>query len=140
MFLETVLSDALRDDDADRKPPSPIEGRWRNRWGSVMELQVGEDHEIHGSFHAAVGAVDPTMSFHLVGFVEGEAVSFCVDFGRRGSVASWSGHHVHDEHGDRIVTLWHLARPVSDTSTGHADLSRSMLAGADEFVRLTDTA
>ena len=135
MFLETILADALRGDDEERKPPSPIAGRWRNRRGSEMELTV-ENHEIRGSFHAEVGAVDPRMSFHVLGFLEGEAVSFCVDFGRRGSVASWSGHHVNDEQGDRIVSLWHLARPVPDT--GRSDLYNAMLAGADEFFRVTD--
>lgn len=136
MFLETILADALRGFDEDRKPPSPIAGRWRNRRGSEMELSIGDNHEIHGTFHAQVGAVDPRMNFHVVGYVEGEAISFCVDFGRRGSVASWSGHHVNDEHGDRLITLWHLARPVPDT--GRTDLYNAMLAGSDEFIRVAD--
>lgn len=136
MFLETILADALRGDDDDRKRPSALTGRWRNRLGSTLELAVSDDHEIHGTYHAVVGEVNPKLPFRVVGFIEGEAVSFCVDFGRRGSVASWSGHHLQDEHGERLVTLWHLARPVQETQT--VDVSRAMLAGADEFVRVED--
>ncbi len=136
MFLETILADALRGDDDDRKPPSPFAGRWRNRLGSTIDLTVEDRHRLTGTFHAIVGAVDPGAGFHLAGFVEGEALAFCVDFGRRGSVASWSGHHLDDEHGERLVTLWHLARPVEDSHG--ADLSRAMMAGADEFIRVDD--
>jgi hypothetical protein len=136
VFLETILSDALRGYDDDRKVPSPVTGRWRNRLGSTMELTVGDNHQIHGTYHASVGEVDTKLPFPVVGFIEGEALSFCVDFGRRGSVASWSGHHVDDEQGERLVTLWHLARPVGDA--GSVDLSRAMMAGADEFVRSED--
>lgn len=134
VFLETMLADALRGDDDDRKVPAAVTGRWRNRLGSTMELTVGDNHQIHGTYHAVMGEVNPTLPFPVVGFIEGEAVSFCVDFGRRGSVASWAGHHLHDEQGERLVTLWHLARPVE--VTGAVDVSRAMLAGADEFVRI----
>lgn len=134
MFLETILDDALHREDLARTPPTGVAGRWRNRLGSTMELTIDDNHRIDGTFHTAVGFVSPSASFHVVGFVEGDALCFCVDFGRRGSVASWSGHHVTDEHGERLVTLWHLAQPVQ-TPHGEADLVRAMMAGGDEFTR-----
>jgi hypothetical protein len=134
MFLETILADALHVEEEDRKPASALAGRWRNRLGSTMELTVGEDHRLDGTFHTGVGSVTSPTTFHVAGFAEGDALSFCVDFGRRGSVASWSGHHVADSHGERLVTLWHLARPVNDPHSD-ADVWASLMAGADEFTR-----
>ncbi len=118
-----------------RKPASALAGTWRNRLGSTLELTVHDDHHIHGTFTASVGVAHPGASFPVVGFAEADAVSFCVDFGRRGSVASWAGHHVHDDDGERLVTLWHLVQPVRDPH-GEADVWAALMAGADEFVRV----
>lgn len=133
MFLETILADAVTVEDTPRRPPSAIAGRWRNRLGSTMDLKVSDDHRVEGTFHTGVGAPDLSSTFHLTGFAEGDAVSFCVDFGRLGSVASWSGHHISDEHGERLVTLWHLAQRVREAHS-EADVWGALLAGADEFV------
>ena len=81
--------------------------------------------------------LNPDSPFHITGFAEGDAVAFTVDFGRRGSVASWSGHHLNDGDGERLVTLWHLARPVHDPHSESA-LSGAMMSGADEFIRIAD--
>lgn len=138
MLLETILAEAMHVEETSRKAVSAIAGRWRNRLGSTMELMVGDDHQISGTFHTEVGMTDPRSTFHVVGFAEGEALSFCVDFGRRGSVASWSGHHVSDDaHGERLVTLWHLARPVQDPHDD-TDVWRALMAGGDEFRRVED--
>lgn len=135
MFIEWILGEATRFDDGARKTHSPVAGRWQNRLGSTMELTVGDDHEIAGTFRLGAGGADTASSFHLTGFVEGDALAFCVDFGRLGSVASWSGHHVAD--GERLLTLWHLAQPVRDPSD-ESDTWRALVAGADEFTRLDD--
>ena len=137
MFLETILDDAIHLEDAIRKPASAVSGRWRNRLGSTIDLTVEDDHHLHGTYHTGVGVPDTATGFHVVGFAEGDAVAFCVDFGRRGSVASWSGHHLSDEHGERLVTLWHLAQPVRDPHTD-ADVWRALMAGSDEFLRVAD--
>ena len=136
MFLETILADAVHVEDGSRKPTSGIDGRWRNRLGSTMELAVGADHRITGTFRSGVGLAEPSATFPIVGFAEGDAFSFCVDFGWRGSVASWSGHHISDgAEGDRLVTLWHLARPGRDPHH-EADVWRALVAGGDEFTRI----
>lgn len=135
MFVETILSDALHPEEAKRTSVSAFTGRWKNSRGSIMELTVHEDHHIHGSFHTEIAANG--ASFHLTGFAEGDAVSFAVDFGPRGSVASWSGHFMTDERGEHLVTLWHLARPVKDPHS-LAALSGAILTGADEFSRIEE--
>ena len=137
MLLETILEDAVHIEETERRPMSGVSGRWCNRLGSILDLTVGEDHRIHGSFRTRVGGPMVASEFPVAGFAEGDAMSFCVDFGRRGSVASWSGHHVSDDHGERLVTLWHLAQPVRNPHS-EVDLWRAMMAGADEFTRLPE--
>ena len=135
MFLETILADAVRTNDRPRQPGSALAGRWRNRLGSTMELEVDAHHHVRGTFHSGVGVPDPTAGFEVNGFAEGDAFAFSVDFGRRGSVASWTGHHIaDDEHGERLVTVWHLAQPVDDPHT-EADTWGAVLTGGDEFRR-----
>lgn len=117
-----------------RRRTISIAGRWHNQLGSTLELVVGADDAVTGTFHAAVGTAHPERPYHVAGYALGNAVAFCVDFRPHGSVATWTGHHVHDVRGDRLVTLWHLAQPV-DEPRGATDLWRGLVAGADEFVR-----
>ena len=135
MFVERIIADAKNVEKTERRKPSIIEGEWGNRLGSTMKLTVDEHHRIHGTFHTAVGMPEGSPGFPVVGFVEGDALSFCVDFGQRGSVAAWSGHHVSDEHGERLVTLWHLVQPVQEPH-GETDVWRALMAGSNEFARL----
>lgn len=135
MFPNPQLNTSVRTPDGTRRPGSAIAGRWRNRLGSTMALEVDDHHRIRGVFHTGVGMGDPAAGYEIVGFVEGDAISFCVDFGRSGSVASWTGHRVTgDEHDERLVTVWHLARPVDDPHS-ETDTWQAILAGGDEFHR-----
>lgn len=132
MLIELILEQAV--DQTDPKPPtSRFAGCWRNRLGSELDLAV-ENHEVTGRFRSGVGVWNPPADFHVHGFVEGDAIAFCVDFGRRGSVASWSGHLLTDDDGDRLVTLWHLAQSVAHPES-ESDIWNSMMAGSNEFTR-----
>lgn len=135
MFVETILADAVRIQQESRKPTSGIAGQWQNRLGSTLDLTVDTHHHLSGTFRTGVGVPDKGSTFPVVGFAERDAVTFCVDFGSLGSVASWSGHHVTDDGGERLVTLWHLARPATDPHR-EADVWASLLAGADHFSRV----
>lgn len=137
MFLETVLADAAQRNGDDRRPPPPISGTWRNKLGSTMRLEVDRQHRITGVFHTGVGVDNLQAQFPVVGFAEGDALAFCVDFGGRSSVAAWAGHHVANEHGEQLISLWHLARPVKDPHQ-ERDVWASLLAGSDEFTRQSD--
>lgn len=135
MFPNPYLNTDVRVHERMRRSGSAVAGRWRNRLGSTMALEVDDDHRISGDFHPGVGIGNPADACRIVGFVEGDAISFCVDFGNRGSVATWTGHHVtDDQHGERLVTLWHLAQPVDDPHS-ELDTWRAILAGGDEFHR-----
>lgn len=135
MFIETIIADALHREDQPRVSPSGLAGRWRNSLGSIMDLTVGDDHRVTGSFSSGVGVGGATRTFGLSGFAEGDAVSFCVDFGSLGSVAAWAGHRISGEQGERLVTLWHLALPVRHPHRD-ADVWGSVSAGGDEFTRV----
>ena len=135
MFLETILADAVRVEEAPRTSGSALSGRWRNRLGSTMDLTVSDDHRVHGTFHTNATSPEGGAAFPVGGFVEGDALCFCVDFGSRGSVASWAGHHLTDADGEHLVTLWHLARPVRSPHDD-ADVWAALLAGGDRFDRI----
>lgn len=137
MFLETIVNDALHVGEHERRAASALTGTWRNRLGSVMRIEVEPDHRIHGTFQTGVGGATSSTEYAVAGFAEGDAVSFCVDFGRRGSVAAWVGHHLTDGVGERLVTLWHLAQPVDDPHAD-ADVWRAVMAGANDFARVED--
>jgi hypothetical protein len=137
MFLETILADAVRGEEEARQSTSDVTGQWRNSLGSTMELTADGHHRIDGTFRTGVGVPDKDSGFHVVGFAEGDAVSFCVDFGAVGSVAAWAGHHIVDGDEERLVALWHLARPAR-ADDGETDAWAALLAGGDEFIRVAD--
>lgn len=135
MFPNPYLNTGSGNHERERRPGSAVVGRWRNRLGSTIALEVDDNHRVGGFFHPGVGIGNPDDTYRIVGFAEGDAVSFCVDFGPSGSVAAWTGHHVTgDEHGERLVTLWHLAQPVDDPHS-ELDTWRAIMAGGDEFRR-----
>lgn len=111
-----------------------MNGKWRNRMGSVMELVVSQDDRVTGTFKSGVGTPHPGSGYNITGYAVGNALTFCVDFRPHGSVAAWTGHHIQDGHGERLVTLWHLAQPI-DTPRSDSDIWQGVLAGANEFER-----
>ena len=70
------------------------------------------------------------VRFRFGGIANGDVLGFSVSFGASGSVASWTG----QVDGTRLVTMWHLAREVTD-SKEPADLWGSIVTGPDVFVR-----
>ena len=135
MFSSSHLKADDKLPERTRQSGSALAGRWRNRLGSTMDLDVDDQHRIRGTFHTGARIGDPKTGYEIVGFAEGDDFAFCVDFGRWGSVASWTGHHVTDD-GDRerLVTVWHLAQPVDDPRS-EIDTWRAILTGGDEFQR-----
>ena len=112
-------------------PSQPlVSGQFRNARGSVLSLQTGPGGTLSGTFRSAVGNVPGTTRFPVVGVVNGDVTGFVVDFGKAGSVGSWSG----QLRGDELVCLWHLSREVPDADEATA-LWSSVLTGSDVFVR-----
>jgi len=112
-----------------------IAGRWQNQLGSVMELELDPgSHALRGTYRTGVGSPVPDQVYAVSGFAAGDAFVFAVDFAVHGSVGAWAGHHVSDGSGERLVSLWHLARPVVEAHS-EGDVWGAVLAGADEFRR-----
>ncbi len=116
--------------------PTTLVGRWQNWLGSIVQLEAEPGgHALLGTFRSGAASPYPDRVYALHGFAVGDAFAFAVDFSPHGSVGSWSGHHVLDESGEQLVSLWHLARPVQSAGSD-GDVWGAVLAGADEFHRL----
>jgi hypothetical protein len=116
--------------------PSDLSGRWRNELGSEMTI-VQSEGTLTGRYQTSVGAVPHGKEFPLSGYVAGTMVTFAVDFGVHGSLTAWVGHHIEDERGERLSTLWHMARALPHPDDAD-ELWSAVMAGADDFQRIPD--
>jgi len=115
-------------------PTVNFNGKWRNELHSVMDLVVDAVGAVTGTYRTGVGSPSPTEEFDLVGFASGDLISFTVNFGEYGSLTSWVGQHTTEGGGERIKTMWHLAKNVEDANEP-ASLWGAVLTGADTFRR-----
>lgn len=129
----------MRVEDLVATPPgvrtgTKLDGQWRNALGSTLQLEVVDDHRLTGIFRPAPRHDADEQGHELLGVVEGTSFAFCVDFGVHGSVASWTGHLIADDRGERLEALWHLARERGADDAG-APAWGALLTGYNEFVR-----
>ena len=112
-----------------------FDGTWTNRLGSVMELKVDESTRmVSGEYRTAVGEPDPDEVFAITGFVQGDLLTFCVDFDHHSSLAAWTGQATSDNGQLVIRTLWHLVNDVEDPLEP-MNIWGSIRTGSDEFHR-----
>lgn len=117
--------------------PSPnvnFNGIWVNQHESKMTLTVDADGNVSGKYITKVGAPGDEEEFDLKGFATGDLIAFTVNFGKFGSITSWTGQHTENQTGVEIKTLWHLARNVPDPQEPD-NLWGAILTGADNFNR-----
>ncbi len=112
---------------------SVFSGTWENERGSEVVFSSANGL-LSGFYQTNVGQPDKGQKFPLTGFESGDQITFTVNFGRYGSMTSWTGQLTEDEDGPYIRTLWHLTRDVADEKEDH-DLWKSITAGASEFRR-----
>jgi hypothetical protein len=93
------------------------------------------DGLLSGHYQTALGQPDKSKKFPLTGFVEGDQITFTVNFKGYGSLTSWTGQLTRDEEGDYIRTLWNLTREVEDAAEDD-DLWKSITSGASDFRRM----
>ena len=132
---------------ADAKPPetavvktqtedvNSFTGLWVNQRGSGVTFTV-TDGMLSGVYQTALGAPNKSKKFPLTGFVEGDQITFTVNFKGYGSLTSWTGQMTRDAKGDYIRTLWNLTRDV-DNDKEDDDLWKSITSGASDFRRVT---
>lgn len=112
---------------------NPFSGLWVNQRGSGVNFTV-TDGFLSGFYQTALGQPDKSKKFPLTGFVEGDQITFTVNFKGYGSLTSWTGQMTRDEKGDYIRTLWNLTRDVDDDKEDD-DLWQSITSGASDFRR-----
>jgi hypothetical protein len=113
--------------------PNAFTGLWVNQRQSGVNFTV-TDGLLAGFYQTALGEPDKSKKFPLVGFVEGDQITFTVNFKGYGSLTSWTGQMSRDEDGDYIRTLWNLTRDVEDVKEDD-DLWQSITSGASDFRR-----
>jgi len=112
---------------------SDFNGSWQNEAGSLVTFIINEG-EVHGVYQTNVGQPDKNQSFALIGFVEGDQITFTVNFKGYGSMTAWVGQMTVDETGNPYIrTLWHLTRNKEDDKEKD-ELWQSILTGASNFV------
>lgn len=119
---------------------SDLGGAWSNQRGSIMNLNVTqgtlpETYKLNGLYVTGEGTPHESAEYELVGCVTQNIIGFTVNFGTFGSISSWTGYYMKDESGEKIKTLWHLARLVPDPENAEHIWSET-LTGSDIFVRV----
>lgn len=112
---------------------SLFEGQWVNDRNSAVMFEV-TGGLLSGHYQTALGQPDKSKKFPLTGFVEGDQITFTVNFKGYGSLTSWTGQLTADAEGDYIRTLWKLTRDVEDAAEDD-DLWKSITSGASDFRR-----
>ncbi len=113
-----------------------FEGQWVNDRDSAVMFKV-TDGLLSGHYQTALGRPDKSKKFPLTGFVEGDQITFTVNFKGYGSLTSWTGQLTEDGEGAYIRTLWNLTRDVEDAAEDD-DLWKSITSGASDFRRAAD--
>ena len=108
-------------------------GQWINDRNSAVSF-TNSDGLLSGYYQTALGEPDKSKKFPLTGFVEGDQITFTVNFKGYGSLTSWTGQLTEGENGPYIRTLWNLTRDVEDALEDD-DLWSSITSGASDFKR-----
>jgi len=131
-LLFSVAAACAQAQDAPRAPD--FNGAWENDMGSLATLAVKDD-EVRGTYQTNVGTPDKSQSFPLIGFAQGDQITFTVNFKTYGSLTAWTGQLILDNEGvPTIRTLWHLTNDIEDTKEKD-DIWGSIRTGASNFTR-----
>ncbi|GGX67769.1 hypothetical protein GCM10011309_16800 [Litorimonas cladophorae] len=114
-------------------PVAEVAGAWVNERGSSVTFTENAGL-LSGYYNTQLGNPDPASRFPLTGFIEGDQLTFTVNFKGYGSLTSWTGQISEDAEGVYIRTLWHLTRDVPDAQE-EDDLWSSIIAGPATFRR-----
>jgi len=133
LFISAAVLSACVNANAE---DNDITGVWVNERGSAVTF-TEIDGLLSGTYSTQLGNPDPDSRFPLTGFVEGDQVTFTVNFKGYGSLTSWTGQMSEDADGPYLRTLWHLTRDVPDAEEDD-DLWSSIIAGNATFRPVTD--
>ncbi|WP_427453178.1 avidin/streptavidin family protein [Litorimonas sp. WD9-15] len=132
LFINAIILSSCANANAE---DVEITGIWANERGSAVTFTEA-DGLLSGYYNTQLGNPDPAARFPLTGFIEGDQVTFTVNFKGYGSLTSWTGQMSEDADGPYIRTLWHLTRDVPDAEEDD-DLWSSIIAGNAVFRPIT---
>lgn len=115
-------------------PTVNFTGKWKNDLGSTMEISVNVNGTVTGKYKTAVGQPDNFEEFDLIGYASGDLISFTANFGKYGSITSWTGQHTIKNENEVIFTMWHMAVNVEDADE-NKKLWGSVWSGYNNFER-----
>ena len=130
LFLLTAACAQAKD-----APTAPdFNGAWENDMGSLATFTI-KDGEVRGTYQTNVGQPEKSKLFPLIGFVQGDQITFSVNFKTYGSMTAWTGQLILDDKGaPTIRTLWHLTKDIEDHKEKD-DIWGSIRTGASQFTR-----
>lgn len=124
---------------------SQFDGVWHNGLKSEMTLKYDNKTDmLTGSYKNRATTSTPETSYPLVGHVNGDVISFTVNWSKptpAGSstyktITAWVGQLVKAEDGkESIPTIWIYSQPTSNSPTCPVPLWRSINVNADTFER-----
>lgn len=108
-----------------------ISGIWHNQHGSTIRIEVSPDGRILGTFKSGTGLAKHGDERRVLGFLSGDLITFCVDFGEFDSMTAWVGHIVVQD-GERCLdTQWQMA--VALPRRESAERWKGIWTGTDVF-------
>lgn len=144
MRLEHLLTQLMRierdaSDYLGSHHNSEFEGKWRNEYGSSMELKINGP-DVRGHYTSLVSETGAAISGPVIGFQAGEILSFTVLWpSSPAKITTWVGQLVVDQSkgeddGEYLETLWQMIVNVNDVRNPES-LWTTIHAGSDRFRR-----
>lgn len=114
-------------------------GKWENQNGSILEVTDVDGYNFRGNFISTKGRAVRGTRYPVQGIVNGELISFSVNFvegdDNRASIATFSG-RMHDDEA-KLHTVWIVAREFEDSEqTKPTQIWNTFLTNSDVFTRL----
>lgn len=109
--------------------PFDFTGKWVNELNSTVTI-FQTDTVLKGSYDSAVSAGGQSTHGDLLGYVDGDLISFVVHWDKYQSITAWVGQVVPTASATTFKTLWQMTSQVDD-----GEEWMSISAGADTFKR-----
>ena len=109
-------------------------GKWRNAKNSILEL-VQDGNSVSGTFDSGVSDGDEVLLVPVVGWANGDRISFTVTYEKFGTVVAWVG-QVRGEPGQPEIDAHFLHESDVEDASEFEELWASTRVGSDLFRRI----
>lgn len=129
---ELLLRASPESADGTKATAPSFDGIWVNELRSTMDLKVTAN-AIAGIYTSAVSANGSPVVGRLVGFVNGDLISFVVTW-PVGAITAWVGQLLDKAGQPELFTLWQMTTNIPDAQEPEG-MWASVYAGTDTFRR-----